>query len=135
MAELLGGKPMTDVTIRGIDDDVYAKFAAEAKRRGVPIGELATKAMSELVKEGGGRAYNIRDQEEVSVSKADLMSLDGMVRFANIELLEFEADLDWEAFKAKVELVENVETVVLPKGLSKFQVLTRARNVETFKKR
>jgi hypothetical protein len=36
---------MTDVTIRGIDDDVYSKFAAEAKRRGISIGELTTLAM------------------------------------------------------------------------------------------
>lgn len=125
---------MTDVTIRGIEDEVYAKFAAEAKRRGVSIGELATQAMRVMASEGPGSAYAIRNQEDLSVSKADLMSLDGTVRFSNIETLRFEDDVDWEVFKAKVEGLDNIETVVLPRSLSKFQVLTRARSVERFAK-
>ena len=62
------------------------------------------------------------------------MSLDGMVRFSNIEKLRFEDDVDWEVFKAKVEGLDNIEVVTLPQSLSKFQVLTRARNVERFSK-
>jgi hypothetical protein len=96
----------------------------------MPIGELATKAMGDLVREGAAPVYRIGNLEDISVSRNDLMSLDGTVRFANIETLTFEDDVDWEVFKDRVESVENVETVLLPKGLSKFQVLTRARNVE-----
>ncbi|MCU0861303.1 MAG: hypothetical protein MUE65_03180 [Methanomassiliicoccales archaeon] len=125
---------MTDVTIRGIDDEVYSKFAAKAKRRGIAIGELTTQVMRAMASEEAESAYVIRDQEELSVSKADLMSLDGMVRFSNIEKLRFEDDVDWEVFKAKVEGLDNIEVVTLPKSLSKFQVLTRARNVERFSK-
>ena len=36
---------MTDVTIRGIEDDVYAKFTAEAKKRELSIGELTTLSL------------------------------------------------------------------------------------------
>ena len=32
-----------------IDGSVFLRFAAEAKRRGVPIGELATEAMNKLL--------------------------------------------------------------------------------------
>jgi len=121
------------VTIRGIDDDIYAKFAAEAKKRGVPIGELATQVMRDLVEKGATPVYKIEGLENISVSKRDLKSLDGIVRFSNIEVLEFEDDVDWDVFKDKVERIEDVENVVIPRNLSKFQVLTKARNVEHVK--
>ncbi len=40
---------MADVTIRGIDDEVYARFTGEAKKRGISIGELTTIVMRALV--------------------------------------------------------------------------------------
>lgn len=134
-AEGLEGPPTTDVTIRGIDDEVYSRFAAEAKRRGVPIGELTTEAMRDLVGAADAPTYHLENQEKLSVSKNDLESLDGPVRFSNIEVLEFEDDVDWGVFKAHVSSIDGVEKVLLPKGLSKFQVLTRAKNVEAFGKR
>jgi hypothetical protein len=127
--------PVTDVTIRGIDDEVYARFAAEAKRRGVPIGELTTKAMKDLVDKATGPLYRIVDQEMLSVSKSDLESMDGPVVLENIEMLEFEDDVDWSTFSQHVERVEDVEIVVLPKSLSKFQFLTKAKDIELIKSR
>jgi hypothetical protein len=126
---------MTDVTIRGIDDEVYSRFAAEAKRRGIPIGELTTKAMRNLVDSAAAPIYSLENIEHLSVTRNDLESLDGPINFFNIEVLEFEEDVDWSVFKAHVERIENVEMVVVPKGLSKFQVLTKARNVEQVKSR
>jgi hypothetical protein len=73
--------------------------------------------------------------ERLSVSKNDLESMDGPISFANMETLEFEEDVDWSIFKEKVERIENVEKVLVPKGLSKFQVLTKARNVAQVKSR
>jgi hypothetical protein len=121
---------MTDVTIRGIDDEVYARFAAEAKKRGVPIGELTTMVMRNLVDEERKPSYRIGNLEDLSVSKTDLESMDAPVVFANIETLEFESDVDWPVFKAQVQSIDNVETVKVPRSLSKFQVLTKSRNVE-----
>ena len=121
---------MTDVTIRGIDDEVYARFAAEAKKRGVPIGELTTMVMRNLVDEERKPSYRIGNLEDLSVSKTDLESMDAPVVFADIETLEFESDVDWPVFKAQVQSIDNVETVKVPRSLSKFQVLTKSRNVE-----
>jgi len=121
---------MTDVTIRGIDDEVYARFAAEAKKRGVPIGELTTMVMRNLVDEERKPSYRIGNLEDLSVSKTDLESMDAPVVFADIETLEFESDVDWPVFKAQVQSIDNVETVMIPRSLSKFQVLTKSRNVE-----
>ncbi len=124
---------MTDVTIRGIDDDVYSRFAAEAKKRGIPIGELATKAMNDLVKAAQAPSYHLENLEHLSVSRSDLESIDGPIIFSGIEVLEFEDDVDWNVFKAHVERIQNVEKVLVPKGLSKFQVLTKSSNVEQIK--
>ena len=124
---------MTDVTIRGIDDDVYSRFAAEAKKRGIPIGELATKAMNDLVQAAQAPSYHLENLEHLSVSRSDLESIDGPIIFSGIEVLEFEDDVDWNVFKAHVERIQNVERVLVPKGLSKFQVLTKSSNVEQVK--
>lgn len=122
---------MTDVTIRGIDDEVYARFAAEAKRRGLAIGEFATIAMREALKESDRPVYRIENQEDLSVSKRDLESMDGPIIFADIESLEFEDDVDWALFRQHVERIEDVENLIIHKSLSKFQVLTKSRNVES----
>ena len=33
----------------GIDDETYSQFAAEAKKKGIPIGELTTAAMKAMI--------------------------------------------------------------------------------------
>jgi hypothetical protein len=120
---------MTDVTIRGIDDDVYSKFAAEAKRRGISIGELTTLAMGAVVSESSGPNYRIESIDLLVVSK-ELESLEGTVTLENIDMLEFDDTVDWPTFNQRIKEISNVDLLVLPKGLSKFQVLTKSRNVE-----
>lgn len=120
---------MTDVTIRGIDDEVYARFTAEAKRRGVPIGELTTLVMKALVDETTTRTFRIGDLGELKVTKEDLSSLDGMVTFFNIKVLEFDDKIDWETFDKKVGAIVNVGTVKIPSKITRFQALTKCRAV------
>jgi hypothetical protein len=121
---------MTDVTIRGINDEVYSRFAAEAKRRGISIGELTTMAMGTLITESCEPNYRIESIDMLVVSKEDLESLEGMVTLENIDMLEFDESVDWPTFNQRVKEISNVDLLVLPKGLSKFQVLTKSRNVE-----
>lgn len=123
---------MTDVTIRGIDDETYAQFAAEAKKRGMAIGELTTIAMRSIIAEAAQPMFRIGNLEALSVSKVDLESLEAPVLLENIEMLDFEDSVDWPTFKEHVKEINNVEVLMLPKGLSKFQVLTRSKNVEVF---
>lgn len=120
---------MTDVTIRGIDDEIYARFTAEAKRRGVPIGELTTLVMKALVDETTTRTFRIGDLGELKVMKKDLDTLDGMVTFYNIKNLEFEDQIDWETFDKKVGAIVNVSNVKIPSKITRFQALTKCRTV------
>lgn len=120
---------MTDVCIRGVDDDVYARFAAEAKKRGMAIGELATEVMREVVDKEISPSYRIKDLDMLNVSKTDLESVDGPVIFSDIELLNFEDDVTWPVFNEHVEAIKDVAMLTLPKALSKFQVLTKSKDV------
>ena len=120
---------MTDVTIRGIDDEVYARFTAEAKKRSVPIGELTTLVMRALVDETTTRTFRIGDLGDLTVTKKDLDSLDGMVTFFNIKVLEFDDQIDWETFDKKVGAIVNVGTVKIPSKITRFQALTKCRTV------
>ena len=116
---------MTDVTIRGIDDDVYSKFTTEAKKRGLSIGELTTIVMRALVEDVGTTNYRIGNLSSLEVSKKDLESLKGPVMFHNIKSLEFGDDIDWELFDKRVVIIKNCAKVLIPPSLTRFQVLTK----------
>jgi hypothetical protein len=122
---------MTNVTIRGIDDETYLRFSAEATLRGMSIGDLATQAMRNFLDQNKGPVYRIWNLENLVVSRNDLESIDGQVVISNIENLIFEADVDWPLIRDRVQSIENVERLVIPKGVSKFQMLTRVKNVES----
>ena len=121
---------MTDVTIRGIDDEVYKRFSAEARNRGVPIGELVTLVMRALVEEANRDCYKIGNIEKVSVSKSDLESLGGPVLFHDIESLVFEDDVSIPIFQKYVMEIKHVEKLTIPKTLSKLLVYTKCYRVD-----
>jgi hypothetical protein len=120
---------MADVCIRGVDDDVYARFAAEAKKRGMAIGELTTEVMRESIEKEASPSYRIKDLDMLNVSKTDLESVDGPVIFSDIDMLSFDDDVTWPVFNEHVEMIRDVAMINLPKTLSKFQVLTKSKDV------
>ncbi len=120
---------MTDVTIRGIDDDVYSNFTAEAKRRNLSIGELTTIIMRALIDDVGTTNYRIGNLSSLNVSRKDLESLKGPVLFHNIKLLEFTDDVDWNLFDKRVMSIKNCTKVMIPQSLTRFQVLTKCAQV------
>jgi hypothetical protein len=122
---------VTDVTIRGIEDETYSQFAAEAKKRGISIGEYTTMAMKAMIATSAAPVYRIGNMEHLSVSKADLESIELPVILSNIEVLDFDDTVDWPTFNRQVKEINNVELIRIRKSLSKFQVLTKARNVES----
>ncbi len=122
---------MTDITIRGIEDETYSLFAAEAKKRGVPIGELTTAAMKAWIATSAAPVYHIGTMEHLTVSKSDLESVELPVVLSNIEVLEFDDTVDWPTFNRQVKEINSVEVIRIHKSLSKFQVLIKAKNVET----
>ena len=124
---------MTDVTIRGIDDDVYAKFTAEAKKRELSIGELTTIVMRALVEELGTTNYRISDLASLVITRKDLESLKGQVMLHRIKKLEFADDVDWDLFDRTVMSIKSSSIVLIPKSITRFQVLTKCNTVSEVK--
>ena len=120
---------MTDVTIRGIDDDVYAKFTAEAKRRDLSIGELTTIVMRALVEDVGTTNYRISDLASLVITRKDLESLKGQVMLHRIKKLEIADDVDWDLFDRTVSSIKSSNVVLIPPSITRFQVLTKCSMV------
>ena len=127
------GPSVTDVTIRGIDDETYSQFASEAKKRGISIGEYTTAAMKAMIATSAAPVYHIGSMEHLTVTKVDLESVEYPVILSNIEVLDFDETVDWPTFNRQVKEINNVELIRIHKSLSKFQVLTKAKNVEDIK--
>ncbi|MFW9787562.1 MAG: hypothetical protein ACFFE2_10265 [Candidatus Thorarchaeota archaeon] len=121
---------MTDVTIRGIDDNVYSLFSAEARRRSVPIGELVTQVMRIFLEETSEKRFTIEGMDELTLSRPELESVGGPIAFNGIKTLIINDDIDWELFDKYVDEIRKSKTVVIPKSLTKLQVLTKCRNVD-----
>ena len=121
---------MTDVTIRGIDDSVYSLFSAEARRRSVPIGELVTQVMRIFLEETDEKRFTIEGQDELTLTRDELESVGGPIGFNGIKVLTISDDVDWELFDKYVDEIRKSKTVVIPKSLTKLQVLTKCRNVD-----
>lgn len=124
---------MTDVTIRGIDDDVYAKFTAEAKKRELSIGELTTIVMRALVEEIGTTNYRISDLASLVITRKDLESLKGQLMLHRIKKLEFADDVDWDLFDRTVMSIKSSAIVLIPQSITRFQVLTKCNMVSEVK--
>lgn len=121
---------MTDVTIRGIDDEIYRRFSAEARNRGIAIGKLVTQAMSNLLEAKPMGSYKVENvDEEVIITKKDLESLDKPVILKNIVKLTFTGDVDGPTFVNCVERMENIEELNIPDTLTKLLILAKSKNV------
>ena len=121
---------MTDVTIRGINDNVYSMFSAEARRRSVPIGELVTQVMRIFLEETSEKVFRVENLDELTLTKEELESVGGPIGFSGIKTLTISKDVDWELFDKSVDEIRKSKTVVIPDSLTKLQVLTKCRNVD-----
>ena len=121
---------MTDVTIRGIDDNVYSLFSAEARRRSIPIGELVTQVMRIFLEETSEKTFRVENLDELTLTREELESVGGPIGFSGIKTLTISDDIDWELFDQYVDEIRKSKTVVIPNSLTKLQVLTKCRNVD-----
>jgi hypothetical protein len=121
---------VTDVTIRGIDDHVYSLFSAEARRRSVPIGELVTQVMRIFLEETSEKVFRVENLDNLALTKDELESVGGPIGFSGIKTLTIAEDVDWELFEKYVDEIRKSKTVIIPKSLTKLQVLTKCRDVD-----
>ena len=129
---------MTDVTIRGIMDEVYNEFSAEARRQNKAIGELTTEAMR-LYLEGlhltERRTHQISDAQELRISKVDLEEFNQPIIFSRIEHLIFEDDVDLDAFEKYVVFIELCERVEFPRHFPKLYIYSKCNHCDKITRR
>jgi len=116
---------MIDVTIRGIDEEVYREFSAEAKRQNKSIGELTTEAMRQYLQRFRKKTYEITHYSEVVVTKADLVELNAPVRFYHIERLIISDDVDVDTFEKYVAEIAHCDYVEFPPHFPKLYAYSK----------
>ncbi|RLG75426.1 MAG: hypothetical protein DRO23_04080 [Thermoprotei archaeon] len=134
------------ITIRNIDEELYAKASALAKSIGETVGEVINEALRvflslaegsyelvQKVREGMEttlKTITVGDLDELIVSKKDLEDIEGRVRFRNIKKLIFDNTVDLETFNRKVQSIVFVNEVIIPKNIAKLKALAKIRFVK-----
>ncbi|MGC8570138.1 MAG: hypothetical protein ACP5L1_02260 [Caldivirga sp.] len=142
------------VTIKGVDKELYDKALQMSREMGITVGELVNKslrafisladvtnkavtsmaqALSESSKafiEGAKGVRVISNVDELTVTKEDLENLDSQVTFRGIKRLIFNSDVNWELFDSKVSSIVMCDEVVLPKSIPKLKAVEKMRFVK-----
>lgn len=134
------------ITIRNIDEDLYAKASAFARAIGESVGDIINEALrvflsiaegsfevAHKLKEGVEstlKTITISDVEELLVTKEDLEGIEGKIKFRNIKKLIFEKNIDWNLFDRKVQLIVFADEVHLPENIPKLKALSKMKFVK-----
>lgn len=150
----VGGGKKKQISIRGVDEDLYKQISLLARELGVNVGSLINQAIktflslppevrtpARLLKAAvefpaeftsglvDSTGLVISDVSSLTISRGDLESVDGKVSFRGIERLEFKEDVDEELFNSKVRSVAYCNEIVIPRTLRKLTVLAKCRKI------
>ncbi|GGP21452.1 hypothetical protein GCM10007981_13330 [Thermocladium modestius] len=141
------------VTIKGVDKELYERAVQLSREMGMTAGELVNKALRAVISltdaatktvagaaqavgetgkaftEGARGVKVITGVDELTVTKADLQAVDSPISFRGIRRLEFADDVDWDTFNSKVSSITMCGVVVLPRGVPKLKALEKCSMV------
>jgi predicted DNA-binding protein len=129
------------VTIRGLSVDIYERISRLAREMGVTVGEIVNEALRRYITtlENVSRAIDnlvrsgdvvvISGVSSLTVTKADLESLDKPVVFRDMDELVFADDVTNDLIKNKVAKIVNVNTVYVPKTVSTLLIASKSELV------
>jgi len=129
---------MTDVTIRGIRDEVYNEFSAEARKQNKSIGDFTTEAMRSYLERLHPTEKGIRyisGAQELRVSRQDLEDFNQPIIFRVVEHLIFEDDVDLDTFEKYIVRLEVCERVEFPKHFPKLYTYEKCEHCEQITRR
>jgi len=124
---------VTDVTIRGISDEVYNEFSAEARKQNRAIGEVATDAMRiylERMYPPEQKIHTVSYVDELRLSKRDLEEFGQLVVFRYIEHFIIEDDVDLETFERYIARIEYCERLEVPRHFPKIYAYSKCSHCE-----
>lgn len=124
---------VTDVTIRGIEDETYSEFSAEARRQNKSIGEITTEAMRSYLEKlypAKEKIHTISYVEELRLSKLDLEEFAKPIVLSYIEHLIVEDDVDLDTFERYISRIEYCEHIEVPRHFPKLYTYSKCRHCE-----
>ncbi|MFW9886468.1 MAG: hypothetical protein ACFFEX_18940, partial [Candidatus Thorarchaeota archaeon] len=74
--------------------------------------------------------FRVENLDELTLTRDELVSVGGAIAFNGIKTLTIAEDVDWPLFDQYVDEIRKSKTVIIPKSLTKLQVLTKCRNVD-----
>jgi len=122
-----------DVTIRGLESEVYRSFSSLAKEMGKTVGELMNEAMKlymRILRLPGELSRRIpasvEGVEELVVEDRDVKDLGRPIIFKNIKRLVLRIDRD---SLSNIIAIDGCEELVIPRDLPKLEVLSKCSGV------
>ena len=142
-----GGQDTENVSIKGIQKRVYARVKDLARDTGKTVGDLTNDAFKVLLaaaeetKKVGEEFFQaVKDSKityiqylnSIEISGPELVKNNKKVSFKNIGNLTFKnmSEADFESY---VDSIVNVKVLEIPKDISKFKVLERAKYIDDLK--
>lgn len=134
------GDSVKNVTIRGIEADVYSEFSQQMKILGMTMGDAITKMMTDVLKDFDEvfpdlSAMSIRSKarpkghiehhDELSISARDLVEANAVMRFSHIGFLEIEPDVTRDLFVRYIRNISHCGQVRVPAVLPKLLVYSK----------
>ncbi len=149
------GRPSKDITIRGVNPELYNSVAELSRRLGISIGEAINEAMRLLLDVRSGLAGSIQPLiegvkeagksvsegisnltpipisgvEEIELSKEDFEKFGKRVLISDVGKVVFSQDVDEGTLEKYVAVIRDCEEVSFPKSVSKLLALSKCRNV------
>jgi predicted DNA-binding protein len=130
------------VTIRGLSTDIYDRISKLARETGTTVGEIVNDALRRYIAtlENISRAIDnmiragdvivISGVSSLTVTRADLETLEKPIIFKDMDELVFADDVTNDLIKNKVARIVNVNTVYTPKSVSTLLIASKSELVK-----
>ncbi len=142
-----GDEDTENISIKGVQRRVYERVKKLANETGRTVGELTNDAFKVLISAAeetrkvgeefinavrDSRVTYVQDLNSIEISGSELAKNNRKVAFRNIQNLVLK-DITESDFDRYVESLVNVKFLEVPKSVSKFKVLERAKYVDNIK--
>ncbi|MFX0182580.1 MAG: hypothetical protein ACFE95_05800 [Candidatus Hodarchaeota archaeon] len=150
-----GSLRLKNVTIRGIDSEIYDEFSHSMKMLNMTIGDAVTKMMRDVIEDLDESFSDLKIRSKLSFKKLfdrlekasvrhhrrliitgkDLLEANAALSFSHIGELIISPDVTREIFNKHIRHISHCRTVRVPDILPKLLLLSRikfCRNIEIY---
>lgn len=139
-----GRKGKRNISVRGVKNDIYRAITDTSRRTGHTLGEITNDAYRVFLStvEGAKKVTQefidgtadssvvyISDIKQLEMTNEELSQFKKRVCFKNIEKLDL-SNLNSNTIEEKIVNIINVNTLVLPRGFSRINILDKCRFVD-----